>query len=29
VGRAVAVVASIDVENGYHPRWQRFFTALR
>jgi signal peptidase I len=29
VGRAVAVVASLDVENGYRPRWQRFFTALR
>jgi signal peptidase I len=29
VGRAVAVVASLDVQNGYHPRWQRFFTALR
>jgi signal peptidase I len=29
VGRAVAIVASIDVENGYRPRWQRFFTALQ
>jgi signal peptidase I len=28
VGRAVAVVASLDVANGYRPRWQRFFTAL-
>ena len=28
LGRAVAVVMSVDVENGYRPRWQRFFTSL-
>lgn len=28
VGRATAVVASLDRSNRYAPRWQRFFTAL-
>jgi signal peptidase I len=28
IGRAVAVVLSLDLEHGYRPRWQRFFTSL-
>lgn len=28
VGRATAVVASLDSSNRYAPRWERFFTAL-
>jgi signal peptidase I len=28
IGRAVAVVLSVDVDHGYRPRWQRFFTPL-
>jgi signal peptidase I len=28
LGRAVGVVASVDAERRYRPRWQRFFTAL-
>jgi signal peptidase I len=28
LGRATAVVVSVDLEHQYRPRWQRFFTAL-
>jgi len=28
IGRAVAVVLSVDADRGYRPRWQRFFTPL-
>jgi signal peptidase I len=28
VGRAVAVVASLDIKNGWGPRWKRFFSRL-
>jgi signal peptidase I len=28
VGRATAIVISLDIENGHRPRWKRFFTAL-
>jgi signal peptidase I len=28
IGRAVAVVLSVDANRGYRPRWQRFFTPL-
>ncbi len=28
IGRAVAVVLSVDALNAYRPRWQRFFTPL-
>jgi signal peptidase I len=28
LGRATAVVVSVDLEHRYRPRWQRFFTAL-
>jgi signal peptidase I len=28
IGRAVAVVLSVDLDHSYRPRWQRFFTAL-
>jgi signal peptidase I len=28
VGRAVAVVASLDIKNGWRPRWKRFFSGL-
>jgi signal peptidase I len=28
IGRAVAVVLSVDLDHGYRPRWQRFFTRL-
>lgn len=28
VGRAVAVVASLDIKNGWGPRWKRFFSKL-
>jgi len=29
LGRAAAVVISLDIENYYQPRWERFFTKLR
>ena len=29
VGRATAIVISLDADHGYHPRWGRFFTALK
>jgi len=29
VGRATAVVMSLDKKNYWHPRWQRFFTSLQ
>ena len=29
VGHATAVAASVDLDQGFHPRWERFFTALR
>ena len=28
VGQATAVVASLDINNNYRPRWERFFTKL-
>jgi signal peptidase I len=28
IGRAVAVVLSVDLDHSYRPRWQRFFTSL-
>ena len=28
VGRATAVILSLDLENHYRPRWQRFFHGL-
>jgi signal peptidase I len=28
VGRATAVVISLDIQDGYQPRWERFFTGL-
>lgn len=28
VGRALSVVISLDINNRYKPRWERFFTAL-
>jgi signal peptidase I len=28
VGRAMAVVLSVDLDHSYRPRWQRFFTRL-
>ena len=29
VGRALSVVISHDINNGYRPRWERFFTGLK
>jgi signal peptidase I len=29
VGRATAIVISLDINHHYHPRWQRFFTDLK
>lgn len=29
VGKALSVVISLDINNGYRPRWQRFFTGLK
>lgn len=28
VGQALAIVASLDINHNYHPRWERFFTKL-
>jgi signal peptidase I len=28
VGQATAVVASLDINNNYRPRWKRFFSKL-
>jgi signal peptidase I len=28
LGRAVSIVISLDINNGYRPRWDRFFTHL-
>jgi signal peptidase I len=28
VGQATAIVASLDINNHYRPRWERFFTRL-
>jgi signal peptidase I len=28
VGRAVGVIVSLDIENSYKPRWDRFFMGL-
>ena len=28
IGRALAIVASLDINHHYHPRWERFFTRL-
>jgi signal peptidase I len=29
VGKATSVVISLDINNSYKPRWERFFTALQ
>jgi signal peptidase I len=29
LGRANAIVISLDIDNKYRPRWQRFFSKLR
>jgi signal peptidase I len=29
LGRATAVVISLDLDNHYQPRWERFFTKLQ
>ena len=29
VGHATAVAASVALDDGFRPRWERFFTALR
>jgi signal peptidase I len=28
IGQATAIVASLDINNNYYPRWERFFTKL-
>jgi signal peptidase I len=28
VGRVTSIVISLDIHNGYRPRWERFFTSV-